>query len=285
MKTVLKWLGRAALALILLLVVALGVVYAVSERTLRRTFDVPVTEFAILIPDDSASIAEGGRLARILGCYNGCHGSEVQGEVFMDDFLFGTIKSPDLTRLVATLSPGELARVIRLGVRVNGESVLVMPASSFYHLADEDLGSILAFLKSLPPSDGPDTSVRLGPLGRTFLALGQFSPVVEDIDTEAPRLDAGDGSDPVQLGRYLAMTSCTECHGPDLQGVDGPAFTTPGLAIARAYTIDHFQTLMATGVPIGGRQLDLMARMSRKRFSHFTETEVEAIHAFLLDEF
>ena len=71
MKTVLKWLGRGALALVLLLVVALSVVYAVSERTLRRTFDVPVTEF--VIPDDSASIAEGGRLARILGCYNGCH--------------------------------------------------------------------------------------------------------------------------------------------------------------------------------------------------------------------
>jgi mono/diheme cytochrome c family protein len=283
MKTVLKWLGRGSLALVLLLVVALGVVYAVSERTLRRTFDVPVTEFAI--PDDSASIAEGGRLARILGCYNGCHGSEAQGELFMDDFLFGTIKSPDLTRLVATLSPGELARVIRQGVRANGESVLVMPAASFYHLADEDLGSILAFLKSLPTSDGPETSVRLGPLGRTFLALGQFSPAVEDIDAEAPRLDAGDGSDPVQLGKYLAMTACTECHGPDLQGIDGPAFKTPSLAIAQAYTIDHFQTLMAMGVPIEGRALDLMALMSRKRFSHFTETEVEAIHAFLLDEF
>ena len=74
-------------------------------------------------------------------------------------------------------------------------------------------------------------------------------------------------------------------RGPDLQGVDGPAFATPSLAITRAYTIDHFRTLMATGVPLGGRELDPMALMSRKRFSHFTETEVEAIHAFLLDEF
>lgn len=283
MKTVLGWLGRLVLAAIILLVLTLGIVYSVSGRELRKTYDVPVTEFTI--PDDPVSIAEGERLARIRGCYNGCHGSEAQGQLFFDDFLLGTITSPDLTRLVATLSPGELERVIRRGVRTNGESVLVMPASSFYYLADEDLGSILAFLRSLPPGDGPETSVRLGPLGRALLTLGDFSTAVGDIDPEAPRPGPGDESDPVQLGRYLVMTSCTECHGLDLKGADGPPSFTPSLAIARAYTIDHFRTLMATGVPIGGRELNLMAVVARKRFSQFTATEVEAIHAFLLDEF
>jgi mono/diheme cytochrome c family protein len=283
MKTVLKWLGRGALVLAFVLVVALVVVYVESERLLRRTYAVPVTE--LVIPKDSASIVEGGRLARILGCYNGCHGSEVQGELFVDEFLFATIKSPDLTRVVATLSPGQLERVIRQGVRSNGESVLGMPAASFYYLTDEDLGSVLAFLKSLPPSDGPDTSVRLGPLGRAFLALDKFSLVAEDIDSKAPRPGRGDGTDPVQLGRYLVTTACTECHGQNLRGRALPGLKTPSLAIARAYTADHFRTLMAVGVTRDGRELDLMALMSRKRFSHFTETEVEAIHAFLLDEF
>ena len=283
MRTVLKWLGRGAMALVVLLVVALAVVYVESERLLRLTYDVPVTEF--VIPDDSASILEGGRLARILGCYNGCHGSEAQGELFVDEFLFATIKSPDLTRVVATMSPGELKRVIRRGVRANGKSVLGMPAESFYHLTDEDLGSILAFLKSLPPSDGPEASVRLGPVGRAFLALDQFSLVAENIDPNAQRAGRGDAADPVQLGRYLVTTACTECHGPDLKGKSLPGLKTPSLAIARAYTLDHFRTLMAIGVTRGGLELDLMARMSRKRFSRLTETEVEAIHAFLLDEF
>jgi len=282
-KTVLDWLVSGAIALVALLVIALVVVFAVSERTLGRTFDVPVTEFSI--PTDSASIAEGARLARIYGCYNGCHGSEAQGQLFFENFLLGTIKSPDLTRLVATRSPGELERVIRQGVRINGESALVMPAPSFYYLTDEDLGSILAFIRSLPLSDGPGTSVRLGPLGRTFLMLGQFNPAVEDIDSATPRPGPGDGSDPLQVGKYLAMTTCAECHGLDLQGVDGPGGLAPGLVITQAYTIDHFRTLMSTGVPIGGRQLDLMALVARKRFSQFTDAEVEAIYAYLLEEF
>ena len=59
MKTVLKWLGRGAPALVVLLVVALVVVYVESERLLRLTYDVPVSEF--VIPNDSASMLEGGR--------------------------------------------------------------------------------------------------------------------------------------------------------------------------------------------------------------------------------
>ena len=283
MRTVLKRLGRFVFALVILLMVALLVVYAMSERTLRRIYDVPVTAF--VIPNDSASIAEGARLARIRGCYNGCHGSEAQGEVFFEDRLFGSATTPDLTRTVSTLSPGELERVIRQGVRTNGESVLMMPSDMFSQLTDDDLGSILAFLRYLPLTDGPETSIRPGPLFRVFVVLGKLRPIAGEIDPEVPRPGPGDGSDLVQLGRYLTMTSCTECHGSDLLGVDEAGFVTPSLAIAQAYTIAHFRTLMATGVPVGGRQLDLMALMSRKRFSHFTETEVEAIHAFLLGEF
>jgi len=283
MKSVLKWLGRGALALVALLVFAFVVVYMVSESILRRTYDVPVSELSI--PEDSASIVEGGRLARILGCYNGCHGSEVQGEVFVDDLLFATIKSPDLTRIIATSSPGEIERVIRQGIRSNGESVIAMPAASFYYLSDEDVKLVLAFLTSLPRSDGPETSVRLGPIGRLFLVLGKFNPIATDIDPKTPRPGRGDGTDPVQLGKYLTTIACTECHGPDLKGKTLPGLKTPSLAIARAYTSEHFRTLMAIGVTRDGRELDLMALVARKRFSHFTDTEVEAIHTFLLDEF
>ncbi len=283
MNTALKRLGRGVLALVILLMVALLIVYAMSERTLRRTYDTPVTEF--VIPGDFASIAEGERLARIRGCFNGCHGPEAQGEVFFEDRLFGSATTPDLTRTVSTLSPGELERVIRRGVRTNGESVLMMPSDMFSQLTDDDLGSILAFLKFLPLSDGPETSMRPGPLFRLFVALGKIPPMAGEIDPAAPRPGPGDGSDLVRLGRYLAMTSCTECHGLDLQGVDRAGFITPSLSMAKAYTIDHFRTLMEVGEAIGGRQLDLMALVSRKRFSHFTPTEVEAIHMFLLDEF
>ena len=95
MKTVLKWLGRAVLAIVALVAVILIVAYAVSSRILNKSYDAPAV--AVAIPSDSASLAEGERFARILGCYDGCHGTEAQGDLFVDDPLFRSVKSPDLT--------------------------------------------------------------------------------------------------------------------------------------------------------------------------------------------
>ncbi|MFW6089025.1 MAG: cytochrome c [Gemmatimonadota bacterium] len=278
MKTVLKWIGRGVLAVSLLLVVSAGIVYALSERVLNRTYDVQAA--TIIIPSDSASIVEGERLARIRGCYDGCHGQQAEGGVFFDDAMLGTITAPDLTRAARTLSDAELTRVIRHGVRTDGSSVAAMPSSMLYHLTDEDLGSIIAFLRSLPRTDGPEADLRLGPLGRFLFVKGDFQPAAEEIDHDEPRLDPGDGSDPIALGRYLAMTSCTECHGLDLGG----GFDSPNLAITAAYTPEQFRTLMRSGEPFDGRELRLMDDVSRKRFSYFTEAEVDALYAFLTTE-
>lgn len=283
MKVALRWAGRGLLALVALLLVVLVVAYAVSSRILNRDYDAPIVE--LVIPTDSASIIEGERLARIRGCYNGCHGDEAEGELFIDNLLFGSFKAPDLTKAVATMSSAELEHSIRGGVRSDGKGVVIMPSSSFYFLTDDDLGSMLAFLGSLPRSDGPETAVRPGPLARVFLALGIFKPAASEVDRGAARPGPGDGSDPIRLGRYLAMTSCTECHGMDLAGVSQGGFETPSLAIAQAYSPGEFRRLLSEGIPIGVRELDLMATVAEKRFSLLTEAEVDAIHAFLLDEF
>lgn len=283
MKTALRWIGRGVVAMVLLLAVGLAVAYAVSSRTLSRTYDVPLAEFTI--PGDSASIVEGERLARIRGCYDGCHGDEAEGDLFVDSPLFGSVKSPDLTRAVATMSPAMLERAIRGGVRADGKGVVIMPSSSFYFLTDEDLGAMLAFLRSIPATNGPETEVRLGPLARVFLALGVFEPAASQIDRQAPRPGPGDGADPIQLGRYLAVTSCTECHGMDLAGISEGGFETPSLAVAQAYSPAEFRRLLSEGIPIGVRELDLMALVAQKRFSYLTEEEADAIHAFLLGEF
>lgn len=281
MRTALRWLGRGALALVLLLIVAIGVVYALSERELRKTYDVRLPDLEV--PAELISVEEGERLARTRGCYNGCHGIEAEGEVFMDDFLFGSAKSPDLTRVARSLSDAEFARVVRHGVRKNGESVVIMPSPMFYSLTDVDIASILAFLRSLPPSDGPDTSLRLGPLARGLIAFGVFQTGAATIENEATRIDPANPSDPYAVGRYVAMTACSECHGPDLAGQSGPPFTTPNLAIVAAYTPEEFRRLMREGVPRDGRELDLMGIVSEKRFSHFTPDEVDALYAYLRD--
>lgn len=282
MNTPVKWTLRIVAAVLLLLLVAAGVVYALSERVMDRTYDDAValdTDFTV--PADPASIAEGERLARIHGCYNGCHGDQAEGGLFFDDFVFGSMKAPDLTRAVHALSDAELERVIRHGVRKDGSPVYVMPSSSFYYMSDEDLGDILAFLRSLPRTDGPEVAFRPGPLARVLIGFEQFEPAAVTIDHDAPRSTPGENADPMTRGRHLAMTACTECHGMDLQGSEGPPETTPSLWIVASYSPDEFHTLLRTGTPRDGRDLRLMDDVARKRFSNFTDDEIDALHIYL----
>ena len=75
MNRLLRWIGVAFASLAVLAIIAYAVVYILSERILRRTYEVPAV--AISIPTDPASIGEGRRLATIRGCVGGCHGKEV----------------------------------------------------------------------------------------------------------------------------------------------------------------------------------------------------------------
>lgn len=275
-RRILRWLGILVVVVMGLVVAATAYVYIASERIIDRMYTVSSTSIAI--PTDSASIAEGQRLATIRGCYGGCHGSEAEGEVFIDEPLLARLVAPNLTWAVRERSAEELERIIRHGVLPDGRSTLGMPSSMFHLLSDDDLGVILAFLRNLPPSEGPQTEMSIGPLGRLGVALGQFTPQAALIDHDVPR-PAIDASDSLAYGRYLALTVCTECHGLDLGGEEDG--TTPDLAIGGAYPDTAFVRLMRTGKALGDRELELMSEVARRRFSHFTDAEISALHAFL----
>ena len=100
----------------------------------------------------------------------------------------------------------------------------------------------------------------------------------EAINHDLARLDASP-DDPEVYGKYIAMTSCPECHGPELRG--WPDDNVPSLAIVAAYSLEDFTALLRTGEPIGGRELDLMAEVATKRFSHFTDSEIAALYVYL----
>lgn len=277
MKTTLRILGWGALAIVVLSGLALSLIYLASEPLLRRTYE--VASRPVVVPTDAASIAEGRRLATIRGCNDGCHGKGVSGAVFWDELWIAKMIAPDLTRVVAQLSDSELERVIRQGVRENGHTTWGMPSSMFYHLRDEDLGRIIAFLRSLPTGNGPEAEVHFGPLGRIELLKNPLYAYAEEIAQGAPWLSEADMKGEHGQGRYLALTACSECHGMELSGTfDGSA---PSLAIVGAYPKAAFAKLMATGVPLGGQKLDLMAFVARTRFSHLTMDEVGAIYNYL----
>ena len=275
MKRVLKWLAYALGGVVALLLLATAVVYALSARLLARTYDVPGT--AVAVPPGPAAVAEGKRLASIRGC-NGCHGAELQGDMFVDDALLARIPSPNLSRLASGYSDAELERLVRHGVRRDRRGVVAMPSSMFAPLSDADLGLIIAYVRSVPPVDHDLPSRRIGPMGRLGLVTGQFHTEPSVIDHAAPHLAATPTGDRLAYGRYLALTSCSECHGLDLKGEPGGP---PNLAVAAAYSDSAFRGFFKTGNALGNRRLRLMSEMAEERFSHFTDDEVGALLAYL----
>ena len=171
-KRLLRWLGIALAGLVTAALLALALAYVVSERVRQRQWAVPSATVAV--PTDAASIEEGRRLATVRGCFAGCHGTEAAGAVMFDEPVLARLVAPNLTAAVRKYSDAELTAIIRAGVRPEGRSTIVMPAEVFATLTDADLGRILAFLRSIPAADGPGPDVRLGPLGRVGLAVGQF---------------------------------------------------------------------------------------------------------------
>jgi len=273
----LRWTRNALAALAVLLVTAVATVYALSERIVRRTYDEPLV--AIAIPTDSASIAEGDRLSRIHGC-RGCHQADLSGQYFEDDFLLGRIAAPNLTEAARKYSDDELVRIIRRGVRPDGRSVLAMPSEMFAPLTDQDLGAIIAYLRSVPPVPGISRTMELGPLARLGLVTDKYFPatvLVQRTDSLTASGYFPSGEQPNAQGAYLARTSCTECHGLTLDGDFGP-----NLQVATGYSREQFAHFFATGEALGGRELELMSKVARGRMDHLSDDEETALYAYLV---
>ena len=271
MKRVLKWIGITLGALVVLACIA---IYGVSEYRLHQTFD--IVSVPITVPTDSAGIAAGRHIFETRGC-EGCHGPGLSGKVFFDDPWIARLVAPNVPKAIRGYSDPELARLLRHGVRPNGQGVAVMPSSMFYHLDDEDLGALIAYLRTVPEPAGhplPSNSMRL--LARVGLTMGQYKVEPRTITHGATR--APKGPDAASLGRYIAMSSCTECHGERLQGDPQGA---PALIIVGGYTPSEFAKLMREGVPKDGKEREMMSPVARSRFSHFTDEEVNALYAFL----
>ncbi len=276
MRRLLRWTGIALGVLVGLLVLAYAVIYVLSERVMRRAYDIP--RASLSIPTDAASIAEGKRLATVRGCFNGCHGKEAQGMVMVDDAMLARVVAPNLTAAVRTYNDAELVNIIRNGVRPDGRSMVIMPAEVFIGLSDSDLGRIIAFLRSLPEAAGPGPSVSLGPAGRAGMAAGRFNTAAALIAEAVPPPDAA--NDKASYGRYLARTTCAGCHGTNLRGTS-VAEPSPGLQVVAAYSPEAFAELMRTGAPLGGRKLGLMREVARDNLSALTDAEIAALYSYL----
>ncbi|MBC7985666.1 MAG: c-type cytochrome [Sphingomonadaceae bacterium] len=234
-------------------------------------------------PDEVRLIAHGARLARVLGC-QGCHGADLTGHIWEDDPDFAVLYTSNLTRVLPGYSDAALERAIRLGVRADGSPLWAMPSEIFTHLAAEDMTALTAYLRTLPPAGEDHPRIAIGPAGRAAIERGELRPTPEYVaENRALGPLALDGGH--DQARYMTRATCAECHSIDLTGEvatpdnDSPP---PDLIVVGAYTRGQFHHLLRTGEPVGERELELMAEVSRGRFAHFTDGEVDAIYDYLI---
>jgi mono/diheme cytochrome c family protein len=272
---VFRWTGYAFAGLALLATVLAAVVYAWTETRLERNYEFVAR--TVMVPADAASIARGEKVARTRGCL-GCHGKNGEGQYFVDIPWVARLPAPNLTRLVHEWTVPELDRSIRQGVRENGTSVFGMPSAMYQHLADEDFGALIAYLRSLPRSDNNPQGRFVGLPARALILQGELAPERE-VFAEFLAVRPAPG-ELLEHGKYLAQTTCSECHGPNLHGW-AAADPAPSLLIVAGYTLEAFQHLMTHGESSGGHPLGLMRAVAIARFAHYTPEEVAAIHAYL----
>lgn len=269
-----RWIFRGLAVLAGTIVFVLAVVYGGSEWILRSGHKVP--DVAIAVPKDAASVAEGGRLAKIVMCRD-CHAENGQGKVLFSVPLVGTVAPPPIAEMAAKLSDVELARVIRHGVHKDGSSLFIMPTKALAHISDDDLGRIIAWVRSLKPGPQDEkTRTSYGPMGRLLLFTGTLPP-------SAQAQNVSTATRPADLGRYYVSVACQACHKLHEDGVmeDGKT-KVPALApMAASYDPAAFERLLRTGQGMSKRDLGLMGVVARAGFSAFTDGEIAAVQAYL----
>ena len=267
---------------------------AVTNRTFERT------------PE---RLARGEYLATaLMGCED-CHSEHdfktpdaaiipgrayVGAEIVMKD-LPGRVVAPNLTADSETglgnWSDDEIARAIREGIGRDGRALFpMMPYGHFAHMSDEDLASIVVFLRSLAPVRNvvPATEI-VFPVN--YLIRNVPQPIT--VAVGAPDL-----STPAKRGAYLVeISGCADCHTPvrngtpmagmDFSGglvLDGPwgrvasANITPDASGIAYYDENLFVQAMRTG-SVKSRPLNPI--MPWPGLRNLTDQDLKDIFAYL----
>jgi cytochrome c553 len=236
MTTFWKWMGRGLLVLAVVLVVAISLTIGWTPFLGPRARALTDRKFEAT-PE---RLARGRYLANaVSGCIF-CHsehdwkaagdpeveGKLAAGQVFPLVGLPGTVVASNLTPDSATgagsWSDDQLARAIREGIGHDGRTLFpLMPYEHFRTMSDEDVGSVVVYLRSLHPVQNllPKTQI-VFPV--KFLIRSVPQPITEPVA-------AGNSTDSVKRGEYLVqMAGCTDCHTPQDRGQPKPGLDFAG---------------------------------------------------------
>ena len=244
-----RWIRRLAYflgTLVVLIALLGGFAVFKSNSMLTKKYNPP--NESITVVRDSASLARGEHLVTVISKCVECHGDNLGGKVFIDDPALGHVIAPNLTTgkggVGSKYTDSQMAVAIRHGIKIDSTSALVMPSPEFQVFTDEDVGAIIAYVRSKPPVDNTLPKSTLGPVGRALSATGQLPIyVAEDIAVDRPHAATIVRDTSLAYGTYLANAGgCTGCHGPSLSGgkIPGTPPEWPAAANITPTGIGHY---------------------------------------------
>jgi len=279
-------------------IVLLVVLFFVGSRKVDRTYDVQIASVAV--PTDAASIARGKHYVEAIGVCQVCHGQDLAGPVvdkckdepctgFSNDPIFGKMMPNNLTSGLGgtggDFTDADYVRAIRHGIGRDNKSLVLMPSEQYNRISDEDLGAMIAYLKTLAPVDNELGESNLGPLGRVIAVIAGGLLPASQIDHSAARAPSPVIGVSAEYGGYLAET-CIICHGDQLTGskvpgnerVDAPDITLRGAP--GDWTKSQFVNTLRSGLTPRGDLLDPRF-MPWNRFNQMTDDELDAIWLYI----
>ncbi|MCL9999754.1 MAG: cytochrome c [Erythrobacter sp.] len=227
-------------------------------------------------------VKHGERLSQVLGC-SGCHGDDLTGQDWSD--AMGTLWTANLTQSAAKFSHDDLAAMITTG-KWPGRALMDMPSFLYTGPAPADVDALVAYLKSLPPSGAVHPEPSMSEEFRAMQARGEWmdSPTRVAAMSDKGPPDLGEAH---AFGHFIIRATCVECHGMDLAGgkeaMEDEGNPPPDLRIVGSYSAEGFAALMRTGTAAGGREVGLMSKVARRRYANFTDAEVAAVRAYLVE--
>lgn len=304
MRRVLRWAARSVLVVVVL---ALGALLTIGRPLLFGPKARPVTGRTFEATE--ARLARGEYLVEgVAHCFQ-CHsthdltkveapiveGMKGAGWLMEEAPGLGSIVAPNITpdkeTGIGNWTDDEIARAIREGVSRDGSALFpIMPYESFRDMSDEDLASVVVYLRTIPAVRNalPRTKLEF-PLSRIVNTMPKpvESPVAQP--AEASR------------GAYLVkMAECQSCHTPAVQGapLEGMTFAGgfpfkpvgfPGHAVVSAnitpdasgiahYDAALFDQVMRTG-KLPGRQLSGI--MPYAHLARLTPEDMTAIFTYI----
>jgi mono/diheme cytochrome c family protein len=288
MSRALRVILKILIALVIVVGVVLGTIYFLIERRLTRQYTVSVPR--VEISADPESIERGRHIAHNVSACVECHKQDLGGQVLPEGEVppGSTLAASNLTSgeggIGATYSDEDWVRALLHAVGPDRLPLIFMPSHD-YHFTERELGSLIAYLKSLPPVNRPLPQPQIGLLMRV-LTYAEGFPLVpaELIDHDEPRLAAAPPPEqlsPVEQGRRLVSAgACVACHTADFAGGGGPppggANITP--AGLKGWTEADFIRVIRERVRPDGREL--LPQMPAS-YAGMSDDELKAIWAFL----